>query len=282
MRSLRLVRVAVVIPCFNDGRVVGEAVDSVRASAEPTELVVVDDGSSDPHTAEVLDRLRADGVNVLRQDNAGLPRARMAGVANTTAPYVFPLDADDLAEPDALGPLADALDADPGAAVAYGDYVEFGGPREVVRAAPGWLDPYRLAYANEFPVSALFRREALERTGGWREGPYGFEDWDLWMHLAERGERGVHLGPGRVTYRRRLHGERMLTESKRRYPELYRNLREHRRELFAHLPEHRRRSDLSPVRKALYPIVYGGRRRYAWEPRVKALLDRVGVWTMRR
>src|SRR5436305_7745211 len=117
MRSLALVRVAAFIPCFNDGHVVGEAVQSVRSGPEPEESVVVDDDSTDPATASALDDLRAEGVTVLRQDNAGLPAARNAGLAATSAPYVFPLDADDLAEPDALPALADALDADPEAAV---------------------------------------------------------------------------------------------------------------------------------------------------------------------
>src|SRR3954467_1038757 len=125
MRSLAPVRVAAFIPCFNDGHVVGEAVQSVRASPEPAEIVVVDDGSTDPATATVLDGLHADGVTVLRQANAGLPAARNAGLAATPAPYGSPLDADDLPEPDALPALADALDADPEAAVAYGDYMEF-------------------------------------------------------------------------------------------------------------------------------------------------------------
>ena len=275
-------RVAVIVPCFNDGAVVGEAVASVRAVAEPVELVVVDDGSTDPETARVLDGLRADGVRVLRQANTGLPGARMAGVAATQAAYVFPLDADDVLEPATLPLMADALDADPGAAVCYGDYVEFGGPEKLVRGVPERLDPYRIAYANEYPVTALFRRSALEQAGGWRPIQYGYEDWDLWMGLAETGLHGVHAGPGRITYRRRLHGDRMLTTAKRNHREIYRELRARHPVLFANIGEHRAASDLSNVRKALYPFVYGGRPRFRWEARVKAALDRAGVWTLRR
>src|SRR4051812_7174454 len=94
-------RVAVVIPCHDDGPLAVEAVDSVLREVEEVELVVVDDGSTAPETQEALDGLRARGVRVLRQDNAGLGAARMAGVGATTAPYVFPLDSDDLLEPGA-------------------------------------------------------------------------------------------------------------------------------------------------------------------------------------
>ena len=275
-------RVAVIVPCFNDGALVTEAVASARATPEPIELVVIDDGSTDAATLAVLDELEADGVRVVHQENTGLPGARNAGVRATAAPYVFPLDADDLAVPEALVEMADLLDADPEAAVAFGDYTEFGSIDEIVRATPAWLDPFRLAYTNEYPVSALFRRTALEAAGGWHPIRYGYEDWDLWITLAERGLRGAHAGTGRVTYRRRLHGERMLTNAKRHHRELWRTIRTRHPDLYGRIATHRRASDLSPLRKALYPVVYGGRPRFAWERRVKRALDRAGVWTLRR
>ena len=282
MRSSTGVRVAVIVPCFNDGGLVTEAVASARACPEPVELVVVDDGSTDPDTLTVLDELEADGVRVIHQENTGLPGARMAGLAATEAPYVFPLDADDLLVPESLPLMADRLDADPVAAACFGDYAEFGGPEDLIRAVPTTLDPFRVAYANEYPVSALFRRTALEQVRGWRNLGVGYEDWDLWMSLVEAGHRGAHAGEGVLTYRRRLHGERMLTNAKRNHRELYRTLKERHPKLFADIAAHRERSDLSPLRKLLYPIVYGGRRRFAIERHLKAALDRTRIWTLRR
>jgi glycosyltransferase involved in cell wall biosynthesis len=268
-------RVAVIVPCFNDGHLVTEAVASLDSATEPLEVVVVDDGSSDARTLTVLDELRERGVNVIRQENTGLSGARMAGLAATTAPYVFPLDADDQAVGETLGALADRLDADPGLAVCFADYVEFGEGEELARAVPERLDPYRIAYVNEYPVTSLYRRTALEQAGGWRAIRWGYEDWDLWMGLAEQGLVGAHVGAGRVSHRRRLHGERMLAGAKRNHRTLYKELRSRH-------PEHRRRSDLSPMRKLLYPLVYGGRPRFAVEAHAKTLLDRLGVWTLRR
>jgi glycosyltransferase involved in cell wall biosynthesis len=275
-------RVAVIVPCFNDGELVVEAVASVGACPEPVELVIVDDGSTDPATLAVLDGLERDGRRVLHQANTGLPGARMAGLAATAAPYVFPLDADDLLVGATLPVMADRLDADPGAAVCFGDYAEFGGPEDLVRAVPATLDPFRIAYANEYPVAALFRRTALEAAGGWKAIRWGYEDWDLWMGLAEAGARGVHAGAGLVTYRRRLHGERMLTGAKRNHRELYRTLQGRHPKLFADIAAHRRASDMSGARKLLYPIVYGSRPRFRAERHLKALLDRTRIWTLRR
>lgn len=277
-------RVAVIIPCFNDAPFVREAVRSV-VEDEPIEIVVVDDESTDDATLAALDELRAEGIRVLRHDrNSGAAVARGTGLQGTSARFVFPLDADDLAVPGVLAAMADRLDADPETAACFGDYAEFG-DANIVRAVPDWLDPFRVAYTNEYPVSAMFRRRVLEELGGWDGNGYsaaGYEDWNLWMTLAEHAEKCVHLGVGTVTYRRRLHGDRKLAAGKRRHPVLYRELRRTHPRLFSDLERHRDRSDLGLGRRLLYPIVYGGRRRFVFERRVKSVLDRLGIWTLRR
>jgi glycosyltransferase involved in cell wall biosynthesis len=274
-------RVAVVFPCYNDGHLVREAVASV-SEPEPVELIVVDDGSTEPETVEILDRLAAEGTTVIRHEqNRGLSNARNTGLAAASAPYVFPLDSDDLAAAGALSRMADRLDASPEAAVCYGDYLEFG-DHELVRAVPPTVDAYRLAYVNEYPVSALLRRGVLQEIGGWRTLGAGYEDWDLWLTLAERGHRGVHLGPGELTFRKRFHGSRMLAAAKREHRSLYRRLRNDHPGVYGQIGRRRRESDLALYRKLLYPVVYGARRRFAFERHVKRLLDRAGVWTLRR
>lgn len=272
-------RVAVVIPCYNDGALAGEAVASAQRSRD-AEVLVVDDGSTEPDTLAALDALERAGVKVLHQANAGLSVARMAGVAATGAPYIYNLDADDLAMPDELSIMADRLDADPAAAVCYGDYEEFGDAC-LVRVVPHEIDPFRLAFTNEYPVTALYRRSTLQQLGGWRHLGAGYEDWGFWMTLAEHGCRGVHAGAGVITMRRRLHGERMLGAARADHRTLYRALRAEHPRLFAELSTHRRASRMSWGRKLLYPVVYGGRRRFRFERRAKALLDRAGVWTLR-
>jgi glycosyltransferase involved in cell wall biosynthesis len=277
-------RLGVIIPCFNDGSLLREAVDSV-AEDEPVEIVVVDDDSTDPATTALLRELGDEGVHVEHHArNQGTAASRTTGMRATHAQFVFPLDADDLAVPGMLATMADLLEAQPDAAACFGDYAEFG-DSEIVRAVPELLDPFRVAFTNEYPVSAMFRRDVLETVGGWNGNGYSatsYEDWNLWMTLAERGYKGVHMGEGRITYRRRLHGERKLAQGKRRHPEMYDELRRLHPQLFANLGEHRRESDLGQVRKRLYPVVYGGRRRYRAERHVKRLLDRLGIWTLRR
>jgi glycosyltransferase involved in cell wall biosynthesis len=223
--------VAVVIPCYEDGAVIGDAVASVRRQ-EPCEVVVVDDGSTGQRTLGVLDELEASGVRVLRQAHQGPSQARNTGVAATSAPYVFPLDADDEVYPGALTTLADALDAQPDVAVAWGYATSFGvGMAE----RPGHLrarklDPWRITFLNEVPGASLIRRSSLTDVAGWRAGT-GYEDWDLWMALAEAGHRGTGLDVRVQRYR--VHESRRWSEAHRRHEDVMDELRRAHHPLFA-------------------------------------------------
>jgi glycosyltransferase involved in cell wall biosynthesis len=243
-------RVAVVVPCFNDGETLPTTLESLEGE-ESHELVVVDDGSDEAGTLALLRRLADGGTNVVHRDNGGLSAARMTGVEATTAPYVFPLDADDLVVPGALAALADALDGAPDAALAWGD-VEVWGELEADLTVARSLDPWLLTYLNDVPVASLVRRSALLAVGGWSMGS-GYEDWDLWLALAEHGYPGVHVDRPTLRYRRR--GGRMLDDVTPRHAALYANLQRRHAALFADRRRNRRRS-AAPLRtKLAFPLL---------------------------
>jgi glycosyltransferase involved in cell wall biosynthesis len=224
-----LARIAVVVPCHDDGETLPETLASLREQ-EAHELVIVDDGSTDASTLALLEALEQRGVRIVHQEQRGLSAARMAGVHATSAPYVFPLDSDDAVEAGSLARLADALDASPEAAAAWGDERSFG---EVAMSLPSArrLDPWQLSYQNELPVAALYRRDALLDAGGWQLNIGGYEDWDLWMALAERGASGVYVPA--VVGRYRVRRSRMLGALRDRHGELYAELRRRHPRLFA-------------------------------------------------
>ena len=268
-------RVSVIVPCHDDGPYLLEAIESLRG--EPgLELVVVDDCSSDPKTISILSDLAGE-VRVIRQEvNRGLAETRNKGLAETTAEYVFPLDADDLIEPGALAKMADALDREPAAVACSGDYLEVG-DHSLVRSTPATLDPFRLAYRNEYPVTAMFRRSALEPVGGWTDISHvaGYEDWDLWMTLAESGHPTTRLAPGEISYRRRVRQDSMLSTSRNHHRELYRELRRRHPRIFAGVRANRRASDLPLRHKLTYPVLYGSRPRLPFERGLKSRLYRL-------
>jgi glycosyltransferase involved in cell wall biosynthesis len=221
-------RVAVVVPCYDDGETLGDALRSLEGQ-EGHELVVVDDGSRDPETLRVLGDLERNGMHVVHQENAGLSAARMAGVAATSARYVLPLDADDALAPGAVSALADALDGEPRAAMAWGD-VEIWGEFDLPLRIGRRLDPWLVAHLNTLPVASLVRRTALLDVGGWQLRR-GYEDWDLWMSFAEAGWGGVYVAVPALRYRRR--GGRMLDDCVPRHDELVAELRSRHARLFA-------------------------------------------------
>lgn len=242
-------RVAIVIPCFNDGATVGEAIESGRKQ-EPCEIVVVDDGSTDPGTLAELDRLAAGGTLVVRQQNQGPAAARMAGVRATSAGYILPLDADDMLVPGAVTYLADALDRAPEAAVAWGDGRVFGDRAFDVRTAPS-LDPWLITYANGLPAQSLVRREVVLAVGGW--GPGYSEDWELWLAIAERGWSGVHVPY--VAHLHRKHGPRRAISERPHHAETRQEFLRRHPALFAARRENRRRSSAAMHVKLLLPLI---------------------------
>jgi glycosyltransferase involved in cell wall biosynthesis len=242
----------VIIPCFNDGATVAEAVHSARAQERIDELVVVDDGSTEDATVEVFRALEADGVKVVHRANGGLGAARMSGVLATGGEYLFCLDADDRLVPGALSRLAQALDEDPELALVWGDYRLFGEHSRRQRTAPS-LDRWQISYQNDIPASMMIRRDALLDAGGW-ELRGGYEDWDLLMGLAERGRRGARVSI--VAYEYRQHGVRMLGDSATRHGEIYGLLRSRHPALFANRREAWRRSDAPLALRLALPAIF--------------------------
>lgn len=244
-------RVAVIVPCFNDAATLRDAVDSARREPD-TELVVIDDGSTDAGCLALLEELKHDRVNVIHQANQGPAAAAMAGLAVTRAPYVMRLDADDVLEPGALAGLAQALDALPQAGVAWGDVQTFGLTTFRIPAPPR-LDPWLLTFTNCVPgAGCLLRRSAVLEAGGWQLRD-GWEDWDLWLSFAERGWRGVHIPGIAFHYRRDTSGRH--AESLVGAETHYEELRDRHAGLFAMRGELRRRSDAPRSIKLTVPLI---------------------------
>jgi glycosyltransferase involved in cell wall biosynthesis len=195
------------------------AVSILRQTERDLALVCVDDGSTDA-TGEVLERLaeRDRRVLVLRGPGEGIARALGRGLARCDAEVVARMDADDVAHPARLALQRDALAADPSLA-AVGARVRLF-PRRILRDGmrryAAWLNalvtPELVArdLLVEAPLAhpaAALRRGALERAGGWRDGPFP-EDYDLWLRLVEAGGRLTNVpatlldwreSPGRLT-----------------------------------------------------------------------------------
>ena len=215
-------RVSVVIPCYKQAQFLPEAVASVVAQTfTDWEIIIVDDGSPDD-TAAVAQRLIAvypdRCIRLIRQDNRGLAEARNVGIRAARAPYILPLDADDLIEPEMLAQTVTALDVHPDVGFVYTDVRRFGAENNILRTLPYSLE--RLRFENLMMPATLLRREAWEQVGGFRafSPVQGYEDREFWVSLADAGWKGLHIPQPLLRYRR-TEGS-MLSQARRHDLEL--------------------------------------------------------------
>jgi glycosyltransferase involved in cell wall biosynthesis len=175
--------VSIVVPCYNLGAYVEEAVESsLRQTYEDVEVIVVDDGSPDPETQRVLDRLEGPRTRVLRKKNGGCPSALNAGVTAARGEFVLPLSADDRLGPDYVRQAVEVLRSRDELGIVYCRAELFDG-----RSGPWDLpdfSPDEMARGNVIFASAMFRRADWELVGGFNEDAVlGLEDWDFWLRL---------------------------------------------------------------------------------------------------
>jgi len=196
-------KVSIVIPCYNQGTMLREALASVEQvrNANLLEVIVVDDGSTEVETKKILDELEYDGHCVLRQPNRGPGAARNTGIRLAKSEFILPLDSDnrlrDLYLNDGISILKENL----GAGVVYADAEYFGersGPWDVPE-----FDLLSLIRWNFVDACALYRKKLWEEVGGYDEYKplSGLEDWEFWLRVASHGGTFVHVRKVGFDYR---------------------------------------------------------------------------------
>jgi len=189
--------VSVVIPAKNVAAYVGETIVSALAQGAVTEVIVVDDGSTD-NTISIVRAIRDPRLRLMTNDSAGVSAARNLGARHASGEWLLFLDADDLMRPGAVAALLAAARGAPRAVLVYGDYNTIDsegrqiGRRDLLkgRRKPSGDVLTRLAAGN-FIVNggiALARAEAFRAIGGFDTSLRYCEDWHCWCRLAAIGE----------------------------------------------------------------------------------------------
>ena len=197
-------RISVVIPCYNHGRFVDEAVDSVlNQTFQDFEIIIVNDGSTDPVTNELLRNYHRPHITVYTIENSGTPGARNYGIERSRGEYIFPLDADDKIAPECLEKCLSVLDRNPKFGFVYA-YVKFFGGEEEGEWFTEQFNGPRLLLGNMVCGSSLIRRKAFDDVGGYNiEMREGREDWDFWIGMVEKGWQGYRIPEHLFLYRKR-------------------------------------------------------------------------------
>jgi GT2 family glycosyltransferase/Flp pilus assembly protein TadD len=198
-------KVSVIIPCYNYGRYLTEAVSSVIGQTfQDFEIIIVNDGSTD-NSREVAEKLIAENprhrIRLINQENSGQPAiSRNNAIRVSQGRYIICLDADDMIATNMIEECLVLLESHPEIAIAYTDRLDFDGFEGVVQA--GEYDFSRLIYANHISYCALYRKEVWERVGGYRDNVKAVEDWDFWIASGALGYYGKRIPLPLFKYRR--------------------------------------------------------------------------------
>ncbi len=187
-------RVTVLMPAYNAGKYIGEAIRSVlEQDYSDYELLIVDDGSSDD-TRKIIDGFRDGRIRVLIQENRGISAALNAGLSEARGYYIARFDADDSCLPRRLSRQTAFLDANP-------DYVLTGGEVEYMTEKGEHLFNYRcVAYSHQeilekmericpfIHSSVMYKKKEVLQAGGYSPYAHNFEDYLLWVKLETAGK----------------------------------------------------------------------------------------------
>lgn len=226
---------SVVVPCYNLGRYLHEAVESVLAQTfDDFEIIIVDDGSTDRYTRLLLAHFNRPRTLIVHQENRGLAAARNEGIRQSGGRYVCCLDPDDRLRPEFFARACAILDADPAVGFVSGHFEMFD-EREGVFRFESCEFPSLLVH-NVAIEPAIFRRAGWEQVGGYCTtfSTSGIEDWDLWIALLEGGYRAEIIRETMWEYRIRSDQmstgmyrpeawQRLVQELVARHPEAYRD-----------------------------------------------------------
>ena len=214
VRALAGRGVTVVIPCYEQQDWLQESLLSVLAQTVlPLEVLIIDDGSRVPIIVPIQTEIP---VRVIRVANRGLPSARNVGLMNAHGHAFLPLDADDWLDPTYIEKTLPLLDA--GADVVLTGLQEHG--ERTGLYMPGCelgldkltVDKERMS--NRLFYCSLFRTSLLKEAGGYNGRMInGYEDWDLWIDLMQRGAKMVAVNEPLFNYRTRKDSMLAQTEA---------------------------------------------------------------------
>ncbi len=223
-------KVSVIIPCYNHGQYVDEAVNSVLAQTfQDFEIIIVNDGSTDAFTNEILKNYNKPKTKVIHTINQGLSAARNNGIRESHGEYILPLDADDKIQPTFLEKTINIISADNNIK-AVSSYVEFFGELSGKGNPKGGEIENFLHYNNTIATSLYGKNEWIKLNGYNEKMKSGYEDWDFWLRLLKNGGKIHIIQEYLFCYRK--HKSSMLTDTATKHIQVYSYLIENNISIF--------------------------------------------------
>lgn len=209
--------ISVVIPCYNDGAYLPETISHLQKQTfKDFEIIIVNDGSTDKPTLEILDKLASEQITVLHKENGRMSSARNYGVKNAKGTYIAALDADDYFHPSFFEKAIAVLNTDENIAVVTSYIQLFGEFRKLSKPRGG--NENNFLFSNQCPACAVVRKKCWDKVGGYDEKMiYGYEDWEFYIRITQQGWT-VHVIPEKLLFYRQTkkstHANDTLTHRK--------------------------------------------------------------------
>lgn len=233
--SLEKPLVSVIIPCYNYGKFLPGAIESVlNQTYQRFEILVINDGSTDEFTRQVLCDLRYEKTKVIHQENQGLAQTRNNGAAAAAGKYICFLDPDDFFEPTYLEKTLTILEADASLGSCY-TWVQCFGDLDSIWQTED-LEPFFLKQYDTAPAQSVIRKKAWESVKGANGSGFltkyngFFEDWVFWIDMLCCGYRGQVIKEPLILYR--VHQGSLSATHKSGFDKMLKVLHEDRRQFF--------------------------------------------------
>ena len=196
--------VSVVIPYYNRANTIDDTISSLRKQTfKDFEVIIIDDGSPEKKSVSKLKNLNLKGLDarIVSQANQGVATARNNGIALSSGEYVICLDSDDLLAPTYIEKAVYVLETQPDISIVSTHMLIFGSVNDSYKNAE--YSPLELYSDNMVITAAMFRRSAWAATKGYKSN-IGYEDWEFWLNLSERGFWGRLMPEELFLYRTSL------------------------------------------------------------------------------
>ena len=176
-------KVSVIMPCYNDGKYIMEAIDSiVKQTYQNWELIIVDDGSDDEETKRIINEIQNPKIKVFHTEHLRPAGARNYGIQKAEGTYILPVDSDDRIHEEYMEKAVKMIESNPRIGVVYCKAELFG------EKSGSWnLPDYSFKHMlldNIVFVTALFYKSDWEKVGGFNTSmAQGMEDYDFWLSI---------------------------------------------------------------------------------------------------
>jgi glycosyltransferase involved in cell wall biosynthesis len=204
--------ISVVVPCFNDGSFLNDAISSIGNKSDwfNWEIIIVNDGSTDVDTLSILKEIEERGIRVVHQGNLGLATARNNGIAVSRGKYIILLDADNMLNASVFEEAVECLEKTPHVKAVYTDHEILDCSLESKIIVVGEPSIAHLMNYNYIDACAVFRRELFNDVGYYDPDmpKMGQEDWEFWIRLLVSGYAVKYLN--KVGFKYRVRNESMI------------------------------------------------------------------------